>query len=349
MAPLLGFWIESGRLAAPGEVAALLAAPLAHARARAERIRGLLASLSTAIVAAGLRPILLKGSHTAWRFFPEPGTRPTADVDILVSRAEGPAMEQILLDSGYALTLRQRRPTRSVWRPPGEDGRLRSLELTHAHNPLTIDLHLSMDRGFYGVSRSRLALPGEADLEPVPGIPDAYRGLRGPLLLLSLALHASEDLYNLQLIRLVEMGMVSRGSADASALWRETLAAGQRARAMGDAFPALALLSRLDPGAVPADVLAASRAEAPPSLRHVVDRLSPATAQRLEGIAVGDRLAGARTPVDKMRRVLHMLMPDSVAGSWRGLLGLYVTRTYQIFGGRVRWRSGPEGDDPPGS
>jgi hypothetical protein len=105
---------------------------------------------------------------------------------------------------------------------------------------------------------------------------------------------------------------------------------------MGDAFPALALLERLDGGAVPREVVSAARVESPPSLRAVVDRLSPATAQRLEGITLGERLAGARTPTDKMRRIFHMLVPDSVAGSWRSLLGLYVTRGYQILGGRVR-------------
>jgi hypothetical protein len=339
MAPLLGRWIESGALQAPEDVAALLSIPLAHARVRAGRIHDLLVTLAPAAAGAGLRPVVLKGSHTAWRFFPEPGTRPTADVDLLVSPAEGPAMERILRDAGCALVLRQRRPTRSVWRPAGEDGRLRSLELTHAHNPLTVDLHLSLDRGFYGVSRSRLADPGEADLEPVPGLPEAYRGLRGPLLLLSLALHASEDLYNLQLLRLVELVLVSRGAPDPAALWHDTLEVGQRARAMGDAFPAMALLERLDPGAVPPEVVSAARAQAPPALRAVVDGLSPATAQRLEGITLGERLAGARTPADKMRRIAHMLAPDSAAGSWRALLDLYVTRGYQLLGGRVRFGS----------
>ena len=344
MAPLLGRWIEAGELEAPEEVAALFSAPLAHARVRALRVRDLLSSLAPAATDAGLHPVVLKGSHTAWRFFPEPGARPTADVDLLVSPAQGPAMERLLLDAGYALVLRQRRPTRSVWRPPGEDGRLRSLELSHAFNPLTVDLHLSLDRGFYGLSRSRLPDPGEADLEPVPGLPEAYRGLRGPLLLLSLALHASEDLHNLQLLRLVEMLMVSRSVSDPAAVWQATLDTGQRARAMGDAFPALALLRCLDPEAVPLEVVSAARDEASPALRTLVDGLSPATAQRLEGITLRERLAAAKTPLDMLRRIAHMLVPDSAGGSWRTLLGLYVTRGYQLLGGRVRLGSSRDGD-----
>ena len=301
--PLLGHWIEQGVLGTPAGVASVLAGHLAHARARAQRIRGHLEALAPALARSGLRPVLLKGAHTAWRYFPEPGTRPSSDVDLFVPSSQGTEAERILAEEGFRLRLRQRRPVRSVWMPPGETGRIRSLEVTHAQNPLTLDLHCSLDRDFYGVRHARVPDPAAEDREPVPGLPAPFQGLRGPMLMLNLSLHASEDLYNLQLLRVVELVLVARGAPDPEALWRGSVEMALGWRALGDASPALALAARLDARAVPEAVVAAARAEAPPALRALVDGLSPGTAQRLEGITLSERLSGARTPAEKLRRI----------------------------------------------
>lgn len=338
-APLLGHWIDAGRLDARAEVASLLADHLAHARARAARTRALLDRLAGAFDARGLRPVLLKGVHGALRWFPEPGTRPMSDVDLWIPAARAPDIESALREAGFRVAIRQRRLMRSVWVPRGDPERLRSLDVTHARNPLSLDLHLSLERDFDGAVRAAVPDPEDEDLEPIPGLSATYRGLRGPLLAFTLALHASEDLDHLQLIRLVELVLVSRAVSPMEDLWRETRERAAPWGGLGLVFPALALTHRLAPDAVPEDVVSASRAAAPSALRALVDRLTPGTAQRLVGIRFADRLAAAPDARAKLRRILHMLFPPSTGGSLRGLARIYVTRALQLLRGRVGIRS----------
>ena len=94
--PLLGFWCESGRLAAPPAVAELLATHLDHGRRRAARMRQELERLLVPLADRGVEVFVLKGTHAGYRYFTEPGTRPEADIDLLVSREDEPAVRTVL-------------------------------------------------------------------------------------------------------------------------------------------------------------------------------------------------------------------------------------------------------------
>ena len=77
--PLLGAWLDRGELDADAPVARVLERHLAHGRAREARIRALVVPVLARMVSAGLEPGVMKGFHTAYCYFPEPGARPFAD------------------------------------------------------------------------------------------------------------------------------------------------------------------------------------------------------------------------------------------------------------------------------
>jgi hypothetical protein len=72
-------------------------------------------------------------------------------------------------------------------------------------------------------------------------------------------------------------------------------------------------------------------------LRHLADSLTPAGAQRLDDLALGERFIWGSGPADHLRRVTHMLLPGGERGSWRALARLYRERSYRLLRGRVRW------------
>ena len=85
MAPLLGYWGETGIVAANALVACRFADYLSHARRRAARMTREVLPALDALAARGIPTIVMKGFHTGQVYFPEPGARRMADVDLLVS------------------------------------------------------------------------------------------------------------------------------------------------------------------------------------------------------------------------------------------------------------------------
>ena len=214
------------------------------------------------------------------------------------------------------------------------DGTPRSLDLCHADNPIAVDLHASLARDFYGVRTITPEPLHRGDTEPLVGFAPETRNLVGPTLLLTLAAHASEDLHNLQMLRLVELALIAR-AGDREALWASALERGRAIGAMRFTYPAVALTERLLPGSVSRAYLDAARRDAPSRMRRVVDRLTPATAQRLEGLTLEERLMWARGPREIGARLLHMILPASAGGSARRLTGIYVERLFRLVRGRA--------------
>src|ERR1041385_5817230 len=85
MGPLLGVWCEIGRVDAQQSVFDLLARHLEHGRRRAARLRLELERILVPFAERGIDVVVLKGTDTAYRYFPEPGTRPSQDLDLLVA------------------------------------------------------------------------------------------------------------------------------------------------------------------------------------------------------------------------------------------------------------------------
>jgi len=323
--PLLGHWLERGALSADAEAYALFALHLAHGRARAERQRRVLEDALAALAGAGVECIAAKGAATAGTLFPEPGTRPMGDIDLVVPPAAVKAAEGALAAAGFSRQAGdfQRRPYHADWLPPGTDGGVRSLSLLHRDNPLTLNLRDGFDRST-ATGRVRLGWPGPAETGPMPGVRTPARILAGPFLVAHLAAHASEQRESLLLVRLVELVLAFRAGVDADAL-----GAFLRARRMAHrVYPALALAERLAPGTVDARLSRVLADAAGPRLRRTVAALDPAYLQRLDQPIAGGHEVSVRGPADAARMALHRLVPFTSPGR---LASVYRIRLARLF------------------
>jgi hypothetical protein len=336
--PLLGFCVESGTLASEPEVARLLLLHLAHGRRRAERLRTELVRVVGLLADRGVTPTVIKGFHTAHEFFPDPGARPISDLDLVVARSDVERASRALRDAGFTSKQVLERPYTCEWTAPGVEPTPRSLELTHEANAWTIDLHDSFERDFGGVRIVSVVPPGVEATEPWEVSGCALRVLAQPYLLAYVAAHASQELKNLTLVRLVELALIMRrGVQDGSLRWDELLMLLERQRAAPFLHPALELTARLAPATVPPDVLAAVERAAPPRVRRIVDRLEPSTAQRLEGVSLDESFMWAVGPLEHLRRIRRALRP-TWAGSWRDQIKVLAARARQLLTGRVTVR-----------
>src|SRR3989441_5014639 len=277
--PLLGRWCETGRLDALQPFADVLATHLDHGRRRAARMRQQLDHLLVALADRDVEVLVLKGTHTGQRYFPEPGTRPTTDIALLIMPDDLRAAHLALRALEFEEDASTAEPQRSHWTPRNV-GPVRSLELAHADNPWSVDLHVSLDRrqfaqltmAFGGVELSA----GEVWREfarPVRVLPQ-------PQLLAYLAFHASSHFYSITLIRLVELVLVGRRDfAGRPDRWSAFSGLVRHTGIGRFVFPALALAERLTPGTVDPRVLEEIVAAAPPPpprpLRHVTPRSAP--------------------------------------------------------------------------
>ena len=338
MGPLLGFWCATERVDAQESVLDLLARHLDHGRRRAARLRQELERIVVPFADRGIEVLVLKGTDTSYRYFPEPGTRPSSDLDLLVAPHDIAAARTVLRNLGFA----EEGPGhgdryRSTWTPPGVDG-IRSLELAHADNPWSVDLHVSLDREMFP---DRPMTFGTPTPEPRDGevwheFSQPVRVLREPLLLAYLAAHTSSHFYAITLVRLVELVLVARRDF-AGDDWR-TFADFVRRTATGRfVFPALYLAERLAPGTMDALTLEEVEAAAPLWLRTRVRATTPASAQRLHPYPFGERFLWATT----LREVLvELAWPRNrdPRASPRGVLGLHWHRIRKRFLRFVRGR-----------
>lgn len=347
MGALLGYWIEAGKLAAPPGVSDLLSLHLRHGRERARLLTDELGKAVELLVAVGIDPIVIKGAHTAHVYFPDPGTRPASDLDLVIGLDEVGEASRVLREGGYVETHRQSRPRKSDWVPPGASTTIRSLEVTHRDNPVTIDLHTTLDRNFFG--RGIVSL-GPVDgsstrrhlLEISGGRPGGVgvRILQQPLLAASLAAHASEKLHNLSMIRLVELVLVLRRDlAQGELVWADLCSMLERADAMRFVYPAFEMAERLVPGTLEPVFHARLAEAAPPRMRRVLADVQPFNAHRFEVLALDERFMWARGLVEHVRGVVQLLWPSSVGGSLRVLFRMYANRLRRVVRGRISIRT----------
>lgn len=336
--PLLGRWIEDGRMVAEPDVSALLELHLRHGRRRARDMAALLDSTAHLLAREAIPVVALKGAHTGVAFFPEPGARPASDVDLLVPPTRFADADRILTEAGYRGGPRKAEPLTREWTPPGESRRVRSLELTHADNPLEVDLHGSLDRDFFRVETIRLGWPTEDDREPFPGNANGpAEVLAEPVLTAFLSAHASHGLRNLTLLRVVELVLVIRHGRSTGALSWEALER-RLAHAGGLRFvlPAFGLVDELAPGTVDPEFLSRMRDASPPRMRKIVASLDPGSAPMLDRVPVERRMMWGSSPMDHLRRFHDFMWPRSEGDSWRRRLGVWRDRLAVLLRGKVR-------------
>jgi len=337
MGPLLGWWIERGILAATDDVTFRMKMHLEHGRERAVRLAGALRDTFDVLDRAGVRTVVLKGMHTGPAFFPEPGTRPAADVDLAIAPRDIDTTVRALEAAGYARIKTRRHPWKSDWRPPGAPRRLRSIDLNHGDNPFSVEMHDGLDRVFYGVKTLRFGPPDAWSTEPAPGLhPSAYV-LGEPWLAAFLAAHASEELHQLQLVRLVELVLVLReDGANGTLEWDRLESLVDRLGARRFLWPAFELAERLAPGTVDAAFRRRLAEAATPRMHRVLERITPGTAQRPDSLSLDERFLWARGPVETCRRIAWLLWPTR--GESTPLRHVYARRLSGLLRGRVRLR-----------
>jgi hypothetical protein len=337
MGPLLGHWLAAGRLTAPPDVTSLLRIHLDHGRRRSARMREAMHATLQLLAANEIDTVVVKSAHTAVTYFDEPGVRPAADIDLIVPARRAAEAARVLAADGYTLLKAQRRPWKSDWSPPGSPRVLRSIEMTHADNPFTVELHDSIDRDFFGVRTLRFGRLGPGNTVPAPEIHAWARVLAQPWLTVFIAAHASEELHQLQLIRIVELiQVIRRDIGEGHTDWPEVMSAIRFIGGLRFVYPAFELAEQLSPGIVDPVARAELQAAATPQMRRVLERMSPGTAQRLEGLSLDERFLWVGGPFEMMRRVGLLLWPTR--GQSRALHHVYRERVTRLLRGRVSMR-----------
>jgi len=327
--PLLGYWIENGLLNAPEDARTLLALHLKHARSRAKRVEARSREVVGALDDCGVPVVVLKGGHTAYSYFPEPATRPAADLDLLVPWDSSAQAEVALAKIGFECAGRGRRE--SNWVGRNEPDEPRSMWLAHADDRWSVDLHRSLDfSAGAGAPLVRLdaAEPIETS-EPWP-LDDAAGVLSQPLLLVHLAVHASGGLHSLTLLRIIEIVLVVRQDVESGRLsWDEFLHVGAETKALGALHPALSMAEKLAPGTIPSRVREIIAEVVPRRARAIVDKLEPATAHRVDRASIAEHFMWVDGLSGWMRQIVSDLAPSS--DFWP----IYQARTYRLLRGRV--------------
>jgi len=307
MGPLLGYWAEAGRIALAPDVASLLAEHLAQGRARAVILDRGLGQVLSALRDRGIEAAVLKGMHTAWTYFPDPGTRPCADLDLLVTPAHYGEACDVLARLGFRRGATVAEPARSEWSPPDAAQVPRSLEITHAGSPWAVDVHATLDRSTRTGRTVGFGSPGMADTALMDRGGQTIRVLPQPLALAWLALHTSDHLDFGPLVRFVELVLVIRRDLGGdTAPWEEFLRLVNRAEAGRFVYPALELAEQLAPGVVPGEVRKALARSAPWLMRRVLARLRPEAAQQLYRFSLDLRLMWAGSPREWMASVASL-------------------------------------------
>lgn len=308
--PLIGFWCESGRVAAEPAVAALFGTHLDHGRRRATHLRYELERVLAAFGERGVDVLVLKGMHTAYRYFPEPGTRCSSDIDLLVRPDDWSAACDGLRSLGLVENKHPSQPRDSAWTPTLAR-RVQSLEYVHADGPWAVDMHVSLDRLMFEGLETGLGSPDMAASEAWTEFSRPVRVLPQPLLLAYLALHASSHFYGITLVRLIELVLVAqRDFAGRAERWEALSDLVARTGSGRFVYPALDLAERLVPGTFDGRVLSRIAAATPRRLRRLVRGMMPATAPRLHPYpAIRERFVWLSSPREVLAALLWMVWP----------------------------------------
>lgn len=334
--PLLGSWIEQGRLTVAAPVRNLLARHLMHNRARMRALTERAREAVEALAADGIDPTLLKGLHTAHAYFDEPGQRAASDIDIFVNPEQIDRAKQVLAALGY-------RPGKEgvgqcIWARPEIPSLPKTLSFIHRGDPWAIDLQTMLDRRLAGGARMVRLDRLERGLPRAPwSVAPQGRVLPQPLLLMHLAAHASCSFGSLTLQRQFEIATVIRRDLETGQLsWAAFRDMGCEGGALGYVYPALLCCERLAPGLIPPSLLESSRAAAPAKVRAIIDGLAPARAQLVARWSIGEQYMWADDGMKRLRQFVDELFPFG-ARAPRQLAKLYQGRLYRALHRTIAW------------
>ena len=311
MGPLLGWWIEQRRVDAPPGARDVLAHQLDHGRRRSALLQDELVRIVQVMRAEGVDPIALKGLHTGAVYFPDRATRPSADIDLLVLPAERARAVTGLTRAGLVESRRTKYAARSEWIPTGAARQIHSLELDHADDPWSVDLHTGLDRWYFRGLRRGLGEAPPLDAATVTICGDDVRTLAQPYLAAFLAMHASYELVKVRLVRLVELVLVIRKDVDQGRLsWAEFTALLSHTETARFVYPALALVEELVPGIVPGTLLERMARAATDRTKRVIAAVQAADMAPLTHRSLDAKLMWASGPREMLLNVSELILPS---------------------------------------
>jgi histone H3/H4 len=340
MGPLLGHWLKEGKLEADESIAAVLDLHLRHNSRRMARMARRARTIVTALAARGVPVLVLKGMETAFRYFPTPGARAMSDIDLAIRLGDAPRAAEALGAMGLIPgAFSPTPPQQQTWRAAKVVTLPRSLALTHADDPWSVDLQTSLNRKYSsGSPILRLdTLWAGGSTEPWV-LSASAEALSLEAQALHLACHASCGFGNLSMLRLCELAFVVRASARQGGFdWDEFIALAHRAEAFAAAYPALRLTEQLAPGTVPDRVLDAGRAETPAAVLRVMRGLSPANAQRVLRWSLEERFMWARSAWHVVQEVARDIVAPAASPAL--LFAIQKKRLFRVLRGTVTWHS----------
>lgn len=339
--PLLGSWIEQGKLTTTPANAEIMRIHLDHNRTRMARLTARASEVVDALSAGGLRPIVLKGMHTAHHYFDEPGQRIASDIDMLVRPGEATIAAEILADRGYQP--RKAGYCQRTWAMPGIATQPVTLTYVHRDDPWSIDLHESVSRRFAGGSRTIEidALIPTVALEPWRVSP-AANVFPPPLLLVHILMHASCSFESLTLQRQYEISLVIRKNGGREAFdWPVFIELCDRTHLWPFLYPALRCVERLSPGLIPDLVMQRARNAAPSTVRKLIEAHSAASAHRVGRWSWTERYMWADGMLARLRQVVDELRPRERL-SLRQTVDVWIRRVRRQVGRVTARRTGPD-------
>lgn len=138
------------------------------------------------------------------------------------------------------------------------------------------------------------------------------------------------------MVRLTELVLVIESvTGDRSPFWDRFLTLSERTGSACSAYPALYFANGLVEDVVPEAVLQILPGQAPAAARRVMDRLAPATCQKMQRYSLEERFMFTRTFPGWMRELSWFLFPDVAL---RAVLSLYAKWFWILADGRSRAR-----------
>lgn len=311
LGPLLGYWCLRDQLAAPAAVVATLRHHFEQNTLRMRRLQEHARGVVEQLTGSGIAVTVIKGLHTAFECFPEPGTRPATDIDLFVAPGDKACAGRLLRKLGYAPEHESRTPDEQFWRHRSSMLAPQSLTFVHADDPWGIDLHTSANRRYaqaspiipFDVLVGRKAKNGWC-LHPRAHVMNDYANI------LFIACHAGCGLANLRMLRLVELVLlIECAQKSATFSWEAFAELGEQTGTLKHAFAALHLTSMLVPSSIPEDILRRTRADVPTAARRLIERLKPATAHTITRCSIEERYMWSDTSLRKVRQAIHDLVP----------------------------------------
>ena len=328
--PLLGYFVECGKLRATPAVSAMLAVHLAHGRGRMGKLQQEAIAATRLLAGEGIHAIVSKGMHTAFVYFPEPGCRPVSDIDLIVRPDERERAEEIFRSHGYRGTVMSQVPYQCDWAPAGMPTTPRSLLHVHACDPWSIDLQTTLDRHLKDITIVPLDRFASNDQLATWPVSSDARVLKQPLLLAVLAAHASQHLINLSLIRLVELVLVVRADVASGELdWRALM---HLLNEIGPryVYPAFFACEKLLPGTIAPNVLRACEADAPAGLRRLLARKAVSNLQPLDRHSFAERYMWIGGWRNRLVRIVNELNPGPSNRTPKKAIAVYLNRARSL-------------------